>query len=350
MPMWAIDQGSTGNEAGNSIAVDGIGNVYVTGNFASPSIVLGSTTLTNDINNSTNDIFVEKLLGSSGMVQWAKSGKGDNDDEAKGISSDPLGNVFVTGFSNSDSLMFGAIVLHPYLVGSNYFYIVMYNSLGNPTWAQRGGVANYDTKGFGIKTDGAGNAYVTGMYQGNPSVTFGNYTLVDSSNGNGNIFVAKYTPSGVLSWAMNAGGTAGDGGVGISSDLNGTGQYVTGFYNSNPVHFGTNSLTNPNGLPSVFVAKLGITVGLETIEKGNNKVSIFPNSNKGIFTLEYHLSSANSIFQIEDSMGRVLAQKKIDATDGHQTIDATNFNNGIYFWEVISGNTSLGKGRVEIIK
>lgn len=350
MAIWGVSQGSTGNESGNSISIDGAQNIYVTGNFNSNTMVLGSTTLTNDMTNSTNDIFVEKLLGSSGVVQWAKSGRGDNDDEGKGISTDPLGNSFVTGFFNSDSLMFGTYVLHNYSAGSNCFYIVKYDNLGNPQWAQRAGTANYDTKGFGVKADGAGNAYVTGVYQGNPTVSFGGYTLTDSSSGSGNIFVVKYNAAGTITWAMNAGGTAGDGGAGISSDVIGTSQYVTGYYNSNPINFGSNQLTNPGGAASVFVAKLGITVGLETIEKGNNKVSIYPNSNNGIFTLTYHLSDSNSLFQIEDSMGRVLVQKKIDATDGHQTIDATNFANGIYFWEVISGNASIGKGKVEIVK
>jgi len=349
--IWAISQGSTGNEGGTSISLDAIGNVYVTGNFNSQSLVLGSTTLTNDMNNSTNDIFIEKISGSLGTVTWAKSSKGDNDDEAKGISADALGNTYVTGFFNSDSLMFGSVVLHSYSAGASYtFYVAKFDNLGNVSWAQRAGAANYDTRGMGVKTDAQGNGYVTGIYQGSPSVTFGNYVLVDSSSGSGNIFVVKYNTGGTVAWAMHAGGTSADGGAGISSDANGTGQYVTGFYSSNPIHFGNTALTNPNSNPSVFVAKLGITVGLENIEKGDNKISLYPNSNKGIFTISYHLSNAKSVFQMEDAMGRVLVQKNISATDGNQTIDATNLSNGIYFWEFISGNNSIGKGKVEINK
>ena len=347
---WAIRQGSTGDETGTGITLDAIGNVYVAGNFNSEAVLFGATTLVNDMSNSTNDIFIEKLTGATGTVTWAKSGKGDNDDEAKGISADPLGNTYVTGFFNSDSVMFGSIVLNSYSAGSNCFYIVKYDASGAPQWAQRAGVSNYDTKGFGVKTDNAGNAYVTGIFQGDQSVNFGNNVLIDSSSGNGNIFVAKYNLGGAVAWAINAGGTLSDGGAGITTDVSGTDQYITGYYNSNPIYFGNHSLTNPGGSPSVFVAKLGITVGLETIEKGNNKISLYPNSNHGIFTISYHLSSDKSIFQLEDAIGRVLAQKNIDAKVGNQTIDATNFASGVYFWEVISGNTSIGKGKVEIVK
>ena len=54
---WAKSAGGTGNENGYSTATDALGNMYVTGNYTSPTITFGATTLTNSGN---SDIFLVK--------------------------------------------------------------------------------------------------------------------------------------------------------------------------------------------------------------------------------------------------------------------------------------------------
>ena len=46
--IWAKSAGGTGNDFGNGISATGDGNVYITGQFASPTITFGTTTLTNN--------------------------------------------------------------------------------------------------------------------------------------------------------------------------------------------------------------------------------------------------------------------------------------------------------------
>ena len=74
--VWAKNTGGTNEDKGYGIAVDAIGNSYVTGWFSSSTITFGSTTLTNS---GSDDIFVVKY-DSSGNVMRAKSAGGTSND------------------------------------------------------------------------------------------------------------------------------------------------------------------------------------------------------------------------------------------------------------------------------
>ncbi|WP_337040969.1 SBBP repeat-containing protein [Emticicia sp. 17c] len=73
--------------------------------------------------------------------------------------------------------------------------------------------------------DNAGNIYVIGSYKG--TSTFGANTI--SSNGDYDIFVAKYDKNGILKWVKSGGGTGEDFGYGICVDGSGN-VYITGKY------------------------------------------------------------------------------------------------------------------------
>ncbi|NBV14813.1 MAG: hypothetical protein EBS07_12230 [Sphingobacteriia bacterium] len=92
-------------------------------------------------------------------------------------------------------------------------------------------------QGLGITRDATGNIYVTGYMNG--SVTFGSTTI--TSAGSDDIFIAKYTSAGVLSWVQRIGGGAVDQGFGIATDPSGN-VLVTGYF-TGLVNFGGVSLT-----------------------------------------------------------------------------------------------------------
>ena len=88
--QWA--RGISGATAGDGIATDSGGNVYVIGHY-SGSVTIGSTTLTSV---GSADVFVAKY-DTSGTVQWARSIGGTSTDFGYGIATDSGGNVYVIG-------------------------------------------------------------------------------------------------------------------------------------------------------------------------------------------------------------------------------------------------------------
>jgi hypothetical protein len=102
------------------------------------------------------------------------------------------------------------------------------------------------SQGSGIAYTGAGGAIVTGYFSGEAS--FGSASL--TSRGRYDAFVMHVTASGVIDWAIQAGGTSDDRGFGIAHDGAG-GALVTGYF-SGEASFGSTSLTS-RGVQDAFV-------------------------------------------------------------------------------------------------
>ena len=107
---WAKSAGAAYGEEGNSVCTDFSGNIFVTGLFSSPSITIGSTTLTN-AGSFNEDVFVA-AYDNNGNNLWAKSVGGSDVDVANGICADQTYNVYITGYYESNSLSFDGITIN----------------------------------------------------------------------------------------------------------------------------------------------------------------------------------------------------------------------------------------------
>lgn len=146
-----------------SIAIDASGNVYVTGNSIGSGSSHDYATVKYDSSGNSSATWPDVGFGE-GVRRY--NGPGNSDDFPNKIVADKDGNIYVTGYS------LGA--------GSNYDYAtVKYDSNGSSgTWADVGfgnGVRRYNgpgngiDKGSSIAVDDSGNAYVTGYSAGSAS-------------------------------------------------------------------------------------------------------------------------------------------------------------------------------------
>src|SRR6185436_13227646 len=91
--VWANNAGGSNSDAGEGIAKDAAGNIYVTGFFGSGVATFGNITLTgSDIQN----LFIAKYDHLTGNCLWAKKADGFLFPDAIAVSSS--GDIFVTGY------------------------------------------------------------------------------------------------------------------------------------------------------------------------------------------------------------------------------------------------------------
>jgi hypothetical protein len=209
--IWTTSVGSSSDDSGNGIAVDGTG-CYITGSFSSN--FLGLT------NNGGSDVFVVKFA-LTGSPIWAMSAGSTGNDYGNGIAVDGTGCSITGSFSGN----FLGLTNN----GGADVFVVKYNPSGALQWAVKGGGASND-KGLAITVDGSGNIYITGYFYFT-SANFGSYTLTNT--GDDDVFVVKYNSSGVLQWAVKSGGIGDDRGYGITVNAAGTRVYTSVLYYPN---------------------------------------------------------------------------------------------------------------------
>ena len=191
MLVWNTFLGGSGYDRGYSVAVDGEGNIYVTGttwsNWGDP------------VQSYTGgcDAFVAKL-DSNGALIWNTFLGGDWEERGNAISLDDSGNVYVTGQTAGT---WGNPV-HAYTGASDIFVARLDASTGALAWNTFLGEAYWDY-GYGIDVDGNGNVYVAGSASGSigMSNTWGVDPVRSFSGGGNDAFAAKLnTTSGALTW------------------------------------------------------------------------------------------------------------------------------------------------------
>ena len=122
----------------------------------------------------------------------------------------------------------------------------------NWQWAKNANGTLWD-EGISCSADTKGNIFVTGHFASS-SITFGTTTLTNM--GSFDMFMVKYDSTGNVLWAKSAGGTSSDEGRSCSADAAGN-IYVTGYFESSSITFGTTTLTNvgPVGTYDMFMVK-----------------------------------------------------------------------------------------------
>ena len=244
--LWAKSAGGNYYDDGMSVTTDASGNAYLTGYFGSSTITFGSTTLTNA---GSYDIFLVKY-DPNGNVLWAKGVGGSYEDQGSSVAVDPSGNNFVTGYFNSLTLTFGTTTVQN--ISEFDVFLAKYDAGGNVLWAKGAG-GNNDDYAYSVAADASGNAFVAGAFD-SPTITFGTVTLTNAGGVLKNdVFIAKYDAGGNVLWAKSAGGTDDDVAYSVAADPSGN-AYLTGYFSSSHITFGSTVLTNTGG-ENIFLVK-----------------------------------------------------------------------------------------------
>lgn len=242
--LWAKSFGSDEFETSYDIKLDSNNNIYLAGYYIT-DINFGSTTLTSQ---GGPDVFVVKM-DKDGNVEWAATGGGDNSDQARSISLDANGNVYVTGDFASRTASFSNETVSG--SGSKDVFVGKLNSSGKWEWVKSLGSTTSNDFGESI-VHSNGSLYVVGHFAG--KIIQGTTTLDAGSTLYTDILVAKFDTNGKIDWLRQAGNPQGyDYGYGVVADKQG-GIYLTGRFQGS-AEFGVTKL-RARGDSNVFIGKI----------------------------------------------------------------------------------------------
>ncbi len=216
--QWATYYGGSAADIGLGIAIDGSGNIVLSGSAASTSGIATTGAYQTSYAGGSNDVFIAKF-NASGARQWATYYGGSGFDYGIGIAIDRTGNIVLTGYTYSTSGIATSGAYLTTLQGSYDAYIAKFNAAGLIQWATYYGGSG-DDEGDGIAVDSSGNIIISGS----TTSTFGIATsgMYQTSLGGGSdAFISKFNASGVRQWATYYGGNGADYGYGITVDGSG---------------------------------------------------------------------------------------------------------------------------------
>jgi hypothetical protein len=251
--VYSTYLGGNVQDVGQGIAIDGAGEVFVTGFTQSTNFPTASPIQPKFAGNI--DGFVAKLDPTGSTLVYSTYLGGRSVDQANGIAVDSAGEAFVTGVTGSTDFP----VASPFQA---------HNAFGDDAFVAKlsatGSALVYSTylgghtadQAFAVAVDSAGEALVTGY---TTSTDFPTASPLQASNAGGfDVFVTKFGASGsALVFSTYLGGTGDDIAQGIATDLAGE-AFVAGYTSS--TNFPTASaFLAYAGNTDAFVSKIAAT-------------------------------------------------------------------------------------------
>ncbi len=225
---WVKQIKGANEDKSNSLAVDGMGNIYIVGEFEGevdfdPGIDTFFLT-----SMGSKDIFIQKM-DLFGNFIWAKQMGGTGFDIGRSITVDQEGNVYTTGYFQDDVDFDpgqGEFILSASLEEDNEAFIQKLDTDGNFMWVQRiSGL--FSDIGTSINIDAFGNIYTVGIFVVSADFDPGPDSYILNPIGSSDVFIQKLDDSGNFLWAKNVGGIKPDFGLDATVDEIGN-IYITG--------------------------------------------------------------------------------------------------------------------------
>lgn len=204
--LWGLRIGGTAGDQVFALAVDGDGNILLTGRIVGqvdldpgPGQELVST------QNSGADVFVVKL-DAQGNYLWGRVFGGLGTDQGNSLAVDAAGNVVTVGvLGNGGDLDPGPAVFAVTSAGQQDIFVQKLDAAGNFLWGHAVGGSGNDVA-YDVAVGGDGSVHVCGEFRTTVDFDPGPGVSSLSSGGIEDAFVQKLLADGSLVWARRFGG------------------------------------------------------------------------------------------------------------------------------------------------
>lgn len=226
--IWAKQIGSTLDDLGNSITIDQIGDVYITGQFRDTVDFAPSVNPTILISEGNYSTFISKI-DLNGYFIWARQISGTGFSSGTSIVVDSYGDIYSTGyFGGAIVFNVGTDEMTVVSTGQSDMYLEKIDAFGRFIWAKTvedafPGGANT------IATDLLGHVYIAGGYINATDFDLGVGTYNISFNGFMDLFIMKLDGLGNFLWALGTGSSNAERISGMTTSANGN-VYSTGIF------------------------------------------------------------------------------------------------------------------------
>jgi hypothetical protein len=397
---WARTDGYKYNEKALGVACDPSGNVFVCGYFKDTTAFDGKLIPSK----GAEDIFIAKY-DPNGNILWMKHAGGPGEDEAKAVTCDASGNVYVCGMYSHGAIFGGSTLATAITPYGQFFdgFIAKYDSDGALIWVNKI-EGDYDDVAWSITKDQAGKLYVAGEFSG---ARFDGQNIV-WPNGRQDAFAACYDQNGNFQWVNHGGGPIADRARGIGTD--GVQIFITGQFGLNGT-FGSSSVAAADSsdifisaldnmgnflwtktvggirdsfeidgfesgiavcaIPGsayvtgtvldggvfdtysfagykrtdVFVTKLSTVVGLDENSKNSNAVKLFPNPAREKLLVRMAEERKDAELLLFNVYGQKVLDHKIRNND---VVDLISIPDGFYTYQIIENGRTLENGKLII--
>ncbi|NQT85338.1 SBBP repeat-containing protein, partial [bacterium] len=249
--LWSTYITGSDNSNALGVAVDRLGNAYVTGYCSLCDLPGGPTA-------KGKGTFVTKL-GPAGDIVWTRyiADNAQSRDPGRMIAVSPSQHLYIAGFVDEGDAIQGTRNKDQ---GDYDAYVTKMTASGSVLWTVRIGGKEQEIA-TGLTIDVEGNAYVTGEIRntGDPGTA---YAMVPpattASRGDDECFVSKVGPNGELMWTRLLGGSGEDSGFAVLA-VGRDAVYVAG--GSDSADFQPKPVTPKGEAGDGFVAKLDARTG-----------------------------------------------------------------------------------------
>ena len=244
--------GVTGSDDAKGVAVDSLGNLYITGMY-SGTVNFGGSNLTVPFSTDL-DVFLAKFT-SAGAHVWSKNFPNDANDIGYAIAVDGQGNVAITGSLFNSINFSGQALGGPGTLSSpnslTDAFVAKFTTNGAYMWSFQAGTTTANEQGTDVTMDSAGNVFFTMFSSTNLDLGGGSLP----AQGKSDVIIAKYAAAtGAHLWSRRYGGSGNDAVTALTTDAQNN-VFVPGRSTARSMVIGSTTLQATGSLPSGFIAK-----------------------------------------------------------------------------------------------
>ncbi len=226
--LWTKQWGTQWSDWGKSVAVDGSGDVYVTGSTTGDMVLHDDEDCAGPGIACPEDVFLTKLDDQGTELWTLQWGTTDDDDGGTSVAVAASGSVYVTGFTTGvdfdGEMHIGdgrcAETMEEFPAPCGDMFLTKITPMGTIAWSIQYGTMD-DEYGRSLAVDGSENIYITGATTG----SFDGDGTAETRPGD--VFLVTFDQSGARGWIRQWGTEVWDGGHAVATDGEGS-VFITG--------------------------------------------------------------------------------------------------------------------------